>query len=95
MAAKSEDEEFEPIGSLKPIASDKLQNLISCVCKSGCENNTCSCRKNQLKCMTFCSVCRGCDCSNSVEVENMNDDLDPRDDLNFDSDDTIDLIDVE
>ena len=39
---------FTPIGTLEPIAPGTLQNLISCACKTGCKNNTCSCRKNNM-----------------------------------------------
>ena len=61
--------DYEPVGSLQPIAPEALQNLISCGCKTGCSTNICSCRKNGLQCMTFCTVCRGSECSNSKEQE--------------------------
>ena len=63
----SPDSEYEPIGSLDPIAPQQLQSLISCGCKTGCENNRCSCRRNNIKCLSFCSVCRGVECENAQQ----------------------------
>ena len=73
---KSPEEVFEPIGSLEPIAPEKLRNLISCGCKTGCEKNQCSCRKNNIKCMTSCSFCRGTECMNSQRAETNNVEID-------------------
>ena len=61
------EECYEPIGTTDAIAPDKLLNLISCGCKTGC-NHQCSCKKNGIKCMSSCTVCRGSDCANAKQV---------------------------
>ena len=66
-----QEDDYEPVGSEDPIAPEKLQNLISCSCKQDCSNNSCSCKKNNVKCMSFCTNCRGCDCKNaSINIIN-------------------------
>ena len=67
------------------IAPEKLQNFISCGCKTNCSNNMCTCFKNGLKCMSSSSVCRGLDCANAMATQNIVDDniedqLEPTDD---------------
>ena len=73
------------VGTLEPIAPEKLLNLTSCGCKTGCKTNSCSCKKNNLPCMTTGTVCRGSDCANA----NTTTDADTHIDL--DIDDTEDV----
>ena len=61
---------FTPTGTLDSIAPDSLRNLISCGCKTGCKNTTCSCRRNNMRCVPFCINCAGSDSKNSnTELE--------------------------
>ena len=63
---------------LQPIMTDLepapagLLKFIRCKCKlstaNPCGNNTCSCRKHGLKCVTACGDCRGENCKNSEET---------------------------
>ena len=54
-----------PTLTSKAAAPDKLLNLISCKCKTGCER-ACGCKKAGLHCTVLCSVCHGNGCSNSA-----------------------------
>ena len=58
---EGEQHNYEPIGS--------IQNLISCSCETRCSTNKCSCKKNNIQCMSFCSGCRGSECLNSKTEE--------------------------
>jgi hypothetical protein len=57
-------------GNLQPVltrqapAPEKLLTLISCNCKSGCEQS-CGCKKAGLICTVLCGHCHGNGCSNS------------------------------
>ena len=53
-----------PIVKDKAAAPDKVLKLISCGCKHGCSDKSCSCVKAGLKCTILCSGCNGRDCSN-------------------------------
>ena len=46
-----------------------LMKLVRCNCRTGCENNHCSCRKNNLKCTPICGNCKGVSCVNQQECE--------------------------
>ena len=52
-----------PFPTDKPIAPNKLLEMISCGCKSGCNKN-CSCKKVSLHCSNMCKECHGRTCSN-------------------------------
>ena len=53
-------------------APECLLKFIRCKCKlfsrNPCGNNSCSCRKHGLKCVTACGDCRGDSCQNAEEV---------------------------
>ena len=53
-------------------APESLLKFVRCKCKlstrNPCGNNSCSCRKHGLKCVTACGNCRGESCQNSEEV---------------------------
>ena len=54
---------------------DKVLKLISCGCKQGCSDKSCSCVNAGLKCTILCSGCNGRDCDNCehfVESEGTN-----------------------
>ena len=52
----------------KPLAHEKLLNLVSCNCKKGCKA-ACTCRKMGLSCSDLCGKCSEDGCSNTVSVE--------------------------
>ena len=62
----SEDNKFEPIPSLEPIAPQELLEFIHCKCHNNCKNLRCSCRKNGLRCISACGICQGTACQNSM-----------------------------
>ena len=70
---------LRPIMTNLDAAPDSLLKFVRCKCKlsskNPCGTNTCSCRKNGLKCVTACGDYRGENCENSEEVEE-NDDTD-------------------
>ena len=50
--------------------------------KNPCATNRCSCRSNNLQCVTACGDCQGRDCANSDNTEIPDDDIiDTNDDL--------------
>ena len=67
--------------ALKPVKTDLppgpefLLHVIYCNCetysKNTCGSKLCTCRKNDLKCMTACQDCRGTACENMVEEKNI------------------------
>ena len=59
----------EKEGALSPIGIQEMSppdiaTLISCSCKTGCKNRTCSCRKQDIECDIGCLNCTMNDCSN-------------------------------
>jgi len=47
-----------------PVAPDSLLKLVRCQCKSNCDTQRCSCKRNELECSTACGECKGL-CRNS------------------------------
>lgn len=64
-----------PIPTLQDAAPQELLKLISCKCAKGC-NVACSCRKAGLHCSIMCGFCQGKSCSNTVDVDELDDDED-------------------
>ena len=70
---------WEPVdGSLKPVfctearAPEALLELRKCNCKTGCQRNSCSCKKNNLKCTDMCGcgdVCQNLYADRPVDVD--------------------------
>ena len=58
--------EYEPIPSLDPIAPKHLLELTHCNCQKNCYNRRCSCKKNDMRCISACGYCKGTSCSNST-----------------------------
>eukprot|EP00111_Clytia_hemisphaerica_P014829 TCONS_00043701-protein len=62
------DDHLRPIPTDKVIAPPEILKVIRCKCKSTsknqCGTNLCSCRKNGLKCMSWCGDCHGENCTN-------------------------------
>jgi len=56
--------QLQPVLTRQPPAPEKLLSLISCSCKSGCEQS-CGCKKSGLFCTILCGHCHGNGCSNS------------------------------
>lgn len=56
---------LQSIGTKNPIAADDLLKLTSCRCTGDCNNNKCSCHKNNLKCSFACKNCLGEMCENA------------------------------
>ena len=67
-----QDNEYSPVQTDKDVAPKNLLKFVRCKCKltsrNPCGTNTCSCRKNGLKCVTACGDCRECGCNNAQEV---------------------------
>jgi hypothetical protein len=62
---------YEPILMTEPIAPENLLKFISCNCKGDCSTQRCSCKKNNVKCVTACGNCHGHQCKNTEPVENV------------------------
>lgn len=60
--------ELVPITTDQAIAPDDIMNIIRCKCKTDCSSSQCSCRKNNLKCVSACGNCHGTDCTNVEPV---------------------------
>ena len=68
--------------TIDPPAPDEILNVIRCKCqnatKNQCGTNICSCRKNDLSCVSACGECHGVSCYNkndaSKELEQEDDD---------------------
>ncbi|CAG9765774.1 unnamed protein product [Ceutorhynchus assimilis] len=73
-------------GQPKPIPTTKeperILNIISCNCKSGCENR-CGCRSNGLNCRNMCVYCAGHGCTNRLDYADLDihDDVEPSADV--------------
>ena len=61
-----------PVMTDQAAAPENLLKFVRCKCKltskNPCGTNTCSCRKNGLKCVTACGDCRGEGCKNAEEI---------------------------
>ena len=60
--------QFEPIMTLDDIAPANLLRFVSCNYSNDCTNKRCSCKKNNVKCISACSGCYSILCKND-EVE--------------------------
>jgi len=58
---------YEPVPTLDPTAPEELLKFISCNCKGDCSNRRCSCRKNDVKCISACGNCKGITCKNCID----------------------------
>lgn len=69
---KLADTVLTPVLTDLDAAPDSLLKFVRCKCKltsrNPCVNNSCSCRKHGLKCVTACGDCRGESCQNAEEV---------------------------
>lgn len=65
---------YEPIPTLDPMAPVELLQFTCCNCNGDCCNRRCSCKKNDVKCISACGNCKGISCKNGV-----NDDVEPED----------------
>lgn len=65
--------QFKPILTDLDAAPEYLLKFVRCKCKSTtknpCASNSCSCRKNGLKCVAACGYCRGESCSNRDDID--------------------------
>ena len=53
---------------MKSAIPDKLANMISCKCKTGC-GSRCGCRKSGTECSVLCAHCHGMECLNSPKAK--------------------------
>ena len=60
---------YEPICMTEPAAPDSLLKFISCNCKTGCSSQRCSCKKNNVRCVTARGHCQGKECKNIDSVD--------------------------
>lgn len=58
---------YEPVPTLDPMAPEELLRFISCNCKGDCSNRRCSCKKNDVKCISACGNCKGITCKNCID----------------------------
>ena len=81
---KFENGHLTPIKIDLDAAPEFLLNFIRCNCrltsKNVCGTQRCSCRKHGLKCVAACGDCRGKECNNMANVDN----VEPSDDEEFD-----------
>lgn len=64
---------LSPVFMTKSPAPSELLTLISCNCKSNC-NNKCQCRKSMLQCSAMCRHCQGLSCRNSGQAVELHSD---------------------
>ena len=57
--------EFEPIMTLDDIAPANLLRFVSCTCSGDCSTKRCSCKKNNVRCISACGSCHGILCKNN------------------------------
>ena len=55
---------YEPIPTLDPMAPEKLLGFTTCNCNGDCSNQRCSCKKNDVKCISASGNCKGITCKN-------------------------------
>ncbi|KAK1906611.1 Chromosome-associated kinesin KIF4 [Dissostichus eleginoides] len=55
---------YEPVQTLVPMAPEELLQFTSCNCNGDCSNRRCSCKRNGVKCISACGVCKGISCKN-------------------------------
>ena len=71
---KVEVNKLMPIKTDMDSAPEEMLKFVRCKCKMNsrqpCSNNSCSCRKHGLKCVTACKNCQGHECTNGFEEEN-------------------------
>ena len=60
-----------PVENERPVAPDRLLNLISCSCKANGCTATCGCKKLGVYCSTLCSKCEGETCNNAAPMSNL------------------------
>ena len=58
--------QYEPVLTLKPVAPENMLKLVSCNCGGDCSTKRCSCRRNNLKCISSCGNCHGNQCTNVI-----------------------------
>ena len=61
---KIENNKYVPIQFEVPVAPDHILKFVRCKCKGSCSTTSCSCRKHGLHCVSACSNCYGCECTN-------------------------------
>ena len=66
---------YEPVPTLDPMAPEELLQFTSCNCKGDCSNRRCSCKKNDVKCI---SACKGITCKNCIDDGESGEDSDLR-----------------
>ena len=70
----------EPVPMLDPVVPEELLKFTSCNCKRDCSIQQCSCKKNDVKCISACGYCKGIACKNCIDDGEFGEDTD------FDSD---------
>ncbi|KAK1897252.1 Chromosome-associated kinesin KIF4 [Dissostichus eleginoides] len=55
---------YEPVPTLDHMAPEELLQFTSCNCNGDCSNRRCSCKRNGVKCISACGVCKGFSCKN-------------------------------
>ena len=67
---------YEPVPTLEHMAPEELLEFTSCKCRGHCSNRRCSCRKNDVKCISACGNCKGIMCKNCTDDEEPGEDSD-------------------
>ena len=68
---------YEPVPTSDPTVPEELLEITSCNCHGDYSNRRCSCKKNEVTCISACGVCKGITYKNfSHDVVESEDDID-------------------
>lgn len=62
-----DNRELVPITTDLPVAPQDILKVIRCKCKTSCKSASCTCRRNNLPCVTACASCHGDSCLNALK----------------------------
>ncbi len=54
----------------------KLLKIIRCNCQADCSTLRCTCKRHNIECTPACSNCRGSGCTNTLHINDEDDDID-------------------
>ena len=66
-------EQLIPVTTQMAVALDELLNILTCSCKAGGCQVSCSCRQVEMQCSDMCKHCKGRTCCNAVLIESDSD----------------------
>lgn len=78
---------LKPIKIVGDIAPQSVLKFVRCNCRGNCSSKLCSCRQNNIHCVSACGNCHGTDCSNGgVTSDEKKDSGSESDEESFDKD---------